>query len=141
MGKSRTVVANSLRLLKLPPPVQEQLRDGKLSVGHAKVILGLPEAERQLRAAEQVVRQILNVRQTEELVARMLQQGAGAAIAAVIPSKPKDPHIVNLENRIRERVGTKVSLRYEKGKGSVEIAFFSDADLERVMSLLGVTVD
>ncbi len=141
VGKSRAVVANSLRLLKLPTPVQEQLRTGKLSVGHAKVILGLPEGERQARAADQVVRQVLNVRQTEELVARMLHQGSGAASPAVVPSKPKDPHVVNLENRLRERVGTKVSLRYDKGKGSVEIAFFSDAELERVMSLLGVTVD
>jgi ParB family chromosome partitioning protein len=141
VGKSRAVVANSLRLLKLPPPVQEQLRTGKLSVGHAKVILGLPEGERQMRAAEQVVRQILNVRQTEELVARMLHQGTAGTPAPTVPSKPKDPHVLNLENRLRERVGTKVSLRYDKGKGSVEIAFFSDAELERVMSLLGVTVD
>src|SRR6185295_2033727 len=71
VGKSRTVVANSLRLLKLSPAIQGYLRDGRLSVGHAKVILGLATEPNQKLAAERVIKEGLNVRQTEHLVARL----------------------------------------------------------------------
>jgi ParB family chromosome partitioning protein len=136
VGKSRAVVANALRLLKLPAAVQARVRSGELSVGHAKVLLGLP-TEQQGRAAEQVIRDALNVRQTEALVAKML------ARPAPVPPTPvsTDPHVRNLENRLRERLGTKVNLNYAKGKGSVNITFFSDAELERVLSLLGIEPD
>ncbi len=139
VGKSRVAVTNALRLLKLPSVIQNQVRDGKLSVGHAKVILGLPDETRQMRAAEQALRQSLNVRQTEELVARIqLPEGEGKKTPAV---RVQDPHVSSLENQLRERIGTKVSLRYAKGKGTLEIAFYSDAELERVMGILGVTLD
>jgi ParB family chromosome partitioning protein len=134
VGKSRTVVANSLRLLRLPPSIQSFVRDGRLSVGHAKVILGL-HAERQQAAADRILRENLNVRQTEALIARLNAREPKAPTGS--PRSP-DAHVASLENQLRERLGTKVHLRYAEGKGALEIAFFSDAELERILQILGV---
>ena len=140
VGKSRAVVANALRLLKLPPAVQGYLRDGRLSVGHAKVILGLTGEKEQKLAAERVIKEGLNVRQTEGLVARQhaRESGRGMARPGVITPLPPDAHVADLESRLRELFGTKVQLHYAAGKGSVEISFYSDAELERILQILGV---
>ena len=143
VGKSRAVVANALRLLKLPPEVQGFLRDGKLTVGHAKVILGLGNPEQQKLAADKVIQAGSNVRQTEELVAH-LQEVKGPATHHGAPGAGhvgRDAHVVDLENRLRERFGTKVQLRYNRGKGFVQIQFFSDDELDRVLEVAGVNLD
>lgn len=142
VGKSRAVVANALRLLKLPAELQGYLRDARLSVGHAKVILGLAGAKHQKIAGERVVRDGLNVRQTEALVAH-LQARETATVSKAGPLIPptRDTHVASLENQLRERLGTKVHLKYSQGKGAVEIAFFSDAELERILQILGVRED
>src|SRR5215471_13094439 len=139
VGKSRAVVANALRLLKLAPEIQAYLRDGGLSVGHAKVILGLSGEKSQKLAAERIRRDGLNVRQTEALVAH-LQARETATATSGAPRTPasRDAHVSSLEDRLRERLGTKVNLRYSQGKGALEIHFFSDPELERVLQLLGV---
>jgi ParB family chromosome partitioning protein len=143
VGKSRAVVANSLRLLKLPPEVQDHLRGGRVSVGHAKVVLGLATPGEQRLAAERIIRQNLNVRQTEELVARLQKDRAAQATGNVAAPQlaNRDVHIVDLETRLRERLGAKVQLRYRQGKGSLEIRFFTDADLERILEAVGVKLD
>ncbi len=139
VGKSRAVVANALRLLKLPATIQASIRDGRLSVGHAKVILGLASEKHQLLAAGRILKEGLNVRQTEALVARLQarETGTGAKSSPLIPPT-RDTHVASLENQLRERLGTKVHLRYAQGKGALEIAFFSDAELERILQILGV---
>jgi ParB family chromosome partitioning protein len=139
VGKSRAVVANALRLLRLPAELQAYVRDGRLSVGHAKVILGLASEDLQKLAADRIIREGLNVRQTEELVGNLHTPKTSTKRTAGLVSK--DAHVASLENRIRERVGTKVNLRYARGKGSVQIAFFSDDELERILQLLGVKAD
>jgi ParB family chromosome partitioning protein len=140
VGKSRAVVANALRLLKLPGEVQNFIRDGRLSVGHAKVILGLSNPVQQSEATERVIKEEgLNVRQAEGLIAKM--QSRGDAKKAAKTPLATDAHVTNLENKIRERLGTKVSLRYAKGKGALEISFYSDAELEGVLQALGVNAD
>ncbi len=142
VGKSRAVVANALRLLKLSEDIQAQVRDGRLSVGHAKVILGLADPSLQKLAAERILREGLNVRHAEALVAR-LQSRAESLVAAGKQGPPfgANAHVVNLENLLRERLGTKIHLRYTHGRGALEIAFFSDAELERILQLLGVSPD
>jgi len=142
VGKSRAVVANALRLLKLPVTIHAYLRDGRVSVGHAKVILGLTDAKQQELAAERIIKEALNVRQTEGLVAKLLQRGPKlpAKPGPVVPL-PTDAHVADLENRLRERLATKVQLRYKQGKGAVEISFFSDEELERVLQILGINAD
>ncbi|MEI6394974.1 MAG: ParB/RepB/Spo0J family partition protein [Verrucomicrobiota bacterium] len=139
VGKSRAVVANALRLLKLAPEIQGYLREGRISVGHAKVILGLDVEKHQKHAAERILREGLNVRQTEALVSHLQARETSAISKADLPAtKPRDVHLANLENQLRERLGTKINLRYSQGKGALEITFFSDADLERILQILGI---
>ena len=140
VGKSRAVVANALRILKLPAEVQAYVRDGRISVGHAKVILGLAGEQLQRLAAERIIKENLNVRQTEELVANMQSQSGTPKRTKVAPVS-KDAHVASIEDRIRERVGPRVNLRYAKGKGAVEIRFHSDDELERILQILGVKAD
>jgi ParB family chromosome partitioning protein len=144
VGKSRAVVANALRLLKLPSEVQTYVRDGRLSVGHAKVILGLSLPAEQTLAAERILKQSLNVRQTEELVTRLQQHhdnGAAPRIAGQGTPVVRDVHVANVETKLRERLGTKVSLRYRQGKGAIDIRFFSDDELERILQMIGVSTE
>jgi ParB family transcriptional regulator, chromosome partitioning protein len=145
VGKSRAAVANALRLLKLPKDVQGYVRDGRLSVGHAKVILGLSRGEEQDMAAARVLKDGLNVRQTEEFVAHLQARTQSSSVAGApngnAQAYVRDAHVADLEQRLQERFGTKVQLRYRQGKGSVEIKFFNDDDLERVLQIVGVSVD
>jgi ParB family chromosome partitioning protein len=145
VGKSRAVVANALRLLKLPTDVQAHVRDGRLSVGHAKVILGLPGPDEQRLAVERVLKDSLNVRQTEELVTRLQARtqdarapgrNGGHAVPVVA-----DVHVATLEGKLRERFGTKVQLRYRAGKGALDIRFYSDDELERILQIMGISVE
>ncbi len=143
VGKSRVVVANALRLLRLPDEVQSYVRNAQLSVGHAKVILALGRPEEQRLAAERVLKEGLNVRQTEELVAR-LQAGAAVAATGRVDTRngaPRDVHVVALETRVRERLGSKVAMRYRQGKGAIEIRFYSDEELDRLLGILGVPAE
>ena len=143
VGKSRAAVANATRLLKLPVSVQGLLRDGRISVGHAKVILGLVDAAHQTLAAERIVKEGLNVRQTEGLVAKLQARGQknpgqSARLTAIVPV---DSNIARLEEKMREKFGTKVHLKYAHGKGAVEITFFSDDELQRVLEILNISAD
>lgn len=155
VGKGRVAVANALRLLKLPPEVQGYLRHGQLTVGHAKVLLSLPPGEDQRLAAQRVIKEGLNVRQTEDLAARWTTTttttttttsgthaggGAGAS-AGRGPEATQDVHVTALQNKLQERLATKVNLRYRKGKGSVEIRFYSDDELDRILEALGISPD
>jgi ParB family chromosome partitioning protein len=114
-------------------------------VGHAKVILGLTGPEEQKLAAERVLKDSLNVRQTEELVTRLQSRaqqasapGRNGGHAAPVVA---DVHVANLEGKLRERFGTKVQLRYRAGKGALDIRFYSDDELERILQIMGVPVE
>jgi ParB family chromosome partitioning protein len=141
VGKSRAVVANAIRLLKLAPPLQAFVRDGRLSVGHAKVILGLPLAEEQELAAERVLKKSLNVRQTEELVGALQKKTGEKNGERTRTVLSQDAHVAAVQNKIQERFGTKVAVRYHQGQGAIEIKFFSDDDLERILKVAGVQMD
>ncbi len=141
VGRNRTTVANALRLLKLAPEIQSHVREGRLSVGHAKVILALSESAKQLLAAERILKQSLNVRQTEELIAQLQASSTIAAPAGksgAASGAGRDIHVADLENRLQQHFGSKVSLKYKKGKGSIEVRFFNDDDLERILQLVGI---
>jgi ParB family chromosome partitioning protein len=140
VGKSRAVVANAMRLLKLAPDLQGHVRDGRLSVGHAKVILGLTNWEEQKLAVEKVLKNGLNVRQTEDLLT-VLQKKGGTKKTSSGKLVDVDPHVAALEEKLQQAFGTKVSLRYGSGKGSIEIKFFSDDDLDRILKIAGVPVE
>jgi ParB family chromosome partitioning protein len=141
VGKSRAAVANATRLLKLPVAVQTFVRNGQISVGHAKVILGLPDEKIQKLAAERVVKEGLNVRQTEGLIAKLQARGTKTSGGKTTVIVPVSSNISRLEDKLREKFGTKVHLKYAQGKGTVEISFFSDDELQRVLEILNVTAD
>ncbi len=136
VGKSRAAVANALRLLTLDEDVQIHVRQGRLATGHAKVILGLDDAAQQKLAADRVIRETLSVRDTEALVSG-LQNGA-APKAKKSDGAKADVHITDLENRLKQVLGTQVGLRHRNGKGTITIKYFSEDDLERILALLGV---
>ena len=96
------------------------------------------EKEQKL-AAERIIKEGLNVRQTEGLVARLQARGGGSRNnSSPITPLTRDAHLASLENQLRERLGTKIHLRYAQGKGALEISFFSDAELERILQILGI---
>jgi len=139
VGKSRAVVANALRLLKLAPEIQAYLRQGRISVGHAKVVLGLTNEKQQKVATEKILKEGLNVRQTEALVSRLQSRdGTGAPKPSSVGAPSHNTHVSRVEDQLRERLGTKVHLRYAQGKGALEISFFSDDELQRILEILGV---
>ena len=137
VGKSRAAVANAVRLLNLSEPLQTHLRQGRLSVGHAKVILGLDDAQQQTLVANRVIKESLSVRETEDLVDKL--QGASTSKTSPQPTaQTRGVHVTSLENRLKEKLGTKVSLTYRDGKGALTIKYFSDDDLERILNILDV---
>ena len=135
LGKSRSAVTNSLRLLALPEDVRRMVSAGKLSFGHAKVLLGLPSAELMQQAAAEVAAQNLNVRQTEALCKKLAKPAK--------PPKEKDnftrpKRAVEVEAALKEVTGSEVHVEYKDGKGSLKIDFYSDDMLQKFVSLLGM---
>ena len=142
VGKNRATVANTLRLLQLSPEVQNFVRSNLLTFGHARAVLGASGPDLQKQIAEQVIREGLSVRETEALVVeRNLNKNArNGNLATRLPATP-DVHVGALQTRLQERFGTKVLLKYRKGKGTVEIRFFNDDDLERIMDIIGLKME
>jgi ParB family chromosome partitioning protein len=134
VGKSRFAVANTLRLLQLPAAVQQAVLDGQLTEGHARAILGLPDAEAQRRLAVQVVQGGLSVRQTEELVRRLQQAPPPSERRG--PGRPVDAGAVELEDRFREALGTKVSLTRTRRGGRLTIFYYDDEQLQALYERL-----
>ena len=134
ISKSRTVITNTLRLLKLHEDVQEMLANGSLSAGHARALAALEDKELQLKTAEKIVEGTLSVRQTEDLVKELLEPKK----EKTAKEKVKNNVIYqNLEKELTESLGTKVRIKQkEKGKGKIEIAYFSEDDLDRLYRAL-----
>ncbi|HJA25758.1 MAG TPA: ParB/RepB/Spo0J family partition protein [Candidatus Fournierella merdigallinarum] len=132
LGKSRSAVANSLRLLNLPEAVLELLKGGKLSTGHAKVLLGLPDAALMEQAAETVVGQNLNVRQTEALCKKLAKPEKPPKAPALRPALAGE-----VEYALREALGSEVKVDYKNGQGSLTVHFYSDEQLSAFANLLG----
>ena len=145
VGKSRTSVTNATRLLKLPLVIQGYLRENRLSVCHAKGILSLPDEQTQKDAAERAIKDGLNVRQTEGLIAKLQARStrppATLAATADAQTTATDPHVARLEDKLRDKLGTKVQLHYHQGQGTLQISFYSDAELEGVLQTLGISPD
>jgi ParB family chromosome partitioning protein len=131
VGKSRVSVTNTLRLLNLPESVKQALLDGRISEGHARALLGLPAREAQEAALQTVIIRELNVRQTEELVRKLSGQKPPAKQKFIPP-----PEIVDLEQRLRDSLGTKVILRHGRKGGSVTIYYYSDEELDTLLGRL-----
>jgi ParB family chromosome partitioning protein len=138
VGRSRAAVANSLRLLDLHPQIQIWLTQDLLSVGHAKVLLAMKSPDEQLLVAERVLRRNASVRATERIVARQLgvdrrrrkQRSGGINVSSAA--------IGDLQNQLQQYLGTRVTIHHGEKRGTIEIEYYGNADLQRVIGALGL---
>jgi ParB family transcriptional regulator, chromosome partitioning protein len=133
VGKSRPAVANSLRLRQLPDQIKENILDNTLSMGHARALLGAETPAQQLAAWRTVMAKRLSVRQTEALI-RQLKKGPKPSIETL--KNTETIHLASLAEELSRRFGTRVSIMRRGKKGKVEIDFFSNDDLNRLLELL-----
>lgn len=138
VGKSRPAVANSLRLLTLPPDVQALISSGQLSVGHAKVLLGVDEPQLRSIVLQQVLEKQLTVRQAEELVRTLRERKESAARARREEKRGavKDPVWVDVEERLTEALGTRVTVQPQGKGGRIVIEFYGYEDIGRLLELI-----
>lgn len=131
-GKDRTTITNTLRLLKLPPDLQQLIAEHRLSMGHARAILGLPTEELQRQVAEKATSQGLSVRQVERMVQRMTTTRDPKA-----PEEPLDPNVKAAIGELERVLGTRVRITGKADhKGKLEIDFYSPEDLDRIYSVI-----
>ena len=132
MGKSRPHIANHIRLLSLPAQIQDYISQGKLSMGHGRALLSLKAKKEIKPLADKVIKENLNVRQLEGII-----QNLNENVPRETKRVPtKDIFIQEKENHLRERFGTSVTIKQNKKRGKIEIEFFSNEDLERLLEIL-----
>jgi ParB family transcriptional regulator, chromosome partitioning protein len=129
IGKDRATVTNMIRLLKLPENIQEHVSRGTISMGHARAILGLNNETDQSRLCTKVIKSGLSVRDTERY-AKRIASGTKKHIS------DKDPNLIEVEDLLKETLGTKVRIIRSKKGGKIEIEFYSDKELENIITLL-----
>jgi ParB family transcriptional regulator, chromosome partitioning protein len=136
VGRNRATVANAMRLLALPGEVLSWVADGKLSVGHAKAILGLTIAEEQRLVAERVLKRSLTVRDTEKLVEQL--RGDTKVRSRALGGPLKSAHVLAIEEKLQQKLGTHVSVYHGKKKGRIEIEYYGNDELSRLLGIFGV---
>jgi ParB family chromosome partitioning protein len=139
VGKSRASVANSMRLLDLQAPIQRHVADGYLTVGHAKAILGIKEPKDQLAVADQILRRHMTVRAAEKFVQDFHK--AGDKKVSKKSSRTIDPHTLEIQNRLRDHFATHVTVNHSAKKGKIELEYYGNDDLDRILNLLGLSLD
>jgi ParB family chromosome partitioning protein len=136
-GKDRASIANSIRLLKLPAPLQDALEAGVISFGHGKVLLGLVNFPEHLeRAAREVIEKQLSVRQTEELTARLLNPADEPKPQKA--AQPLDPNVREAQRSLERALGVKVEIQDRRNKGRIILRYGSLDDFQRIMEALGI---
>lgn len=131
VSKSRSSIANSLRLLELPEDIQAYLYEGKISAGHARAILSIPEVEKRMKLAEKIAEEKLSVREAEA-IARLY--AAGGLERAVKPAPPRSYKVVAKE--LKSRFGAPVKVKSSGGKNKIEIEFKDEEDLQRIYGII-----
>jgi len=139
VGKDRSTVANSIRLLKLPPQIQNSLVKGDITMGHARALVNLVSVTKQLEILKKIIEENLSVRKVEQLVKNALtdKEQAGQRTPSQIPKSAIDYSMQSIEDTLRKLLGTKVVVHRKKdGQGEIVIDFYSQAELERLLELL-----
>lgn len=136
VGKSRASVANAMRLLDLHEDVQIHLAQRQITVGHAKAILALKDADSQKLAADQIIRRQLTVRAAEKLTQSLLANPSGESDSKKAAPKEVDIHVRELTKRLQEHLATHVAINHSLKKGKIEIEYYGNDDLERILELL-----
>lgn len=137
VSKNRSTVTNYLRLLKLPPAIQASIRDGQISMGHARALINIPEPDKQLFLHQEIISKGLSVRKVEELV-RMLQETSQGRKKKASGGKPLSFQYQKIQDDLASKFATRVKLNVKgnKGTGLIEIPFTSEDDLNRILELL-----
>jgi len=139
VGKNRATVTNYLRLLKLPPDIQIALRDGKLSMGHARAIISIDNPGIQLSIFKKTISEDLSVRKVEELVREFTRGNKDDSVVNKPAGPSLSPEIKNLQNKLSSHFGTKISLRTDdQNRGEIKIPFVSTEDLNRILEILNL---
>ncbi|MDD5436185.1 MAG: ParB/RepB/Spo0J family partition protein [Candidatus Omnitrophica bacterium] len=128
LGKDRSTIANTIRLLGLPKKIQEYISKNSITAGHAKAILSLPTEAARLRLADIVIKRGLSVRETERAVAKR-------ELKTTDPVVRKDQNIVDIENGLQQLFGTRVRIFHGDKKGRIQIEYYSDEDLNRILDI------
>ncbi len=148
VGKSRSAVANTLRLLNLPEVVQHSLERNEISEGHARALMTITQADELVRAWERVVKLKMSVRDTERLSRQnkevqialdssLALSGTGESVVRTETRAPRDPNVAAVSEQLQQYLGTKVTLRqFGSGSGRIEIDFYSEEELERIVEIL-----
>lgn len=135
MGKSRTTITNTMRLLKLDDRVKEYVMERVISEGHGRAILPL-ENEAQYEIAQKIIDNSLSVRETEKLVKKILNDAVEEKTSE--RRKPLNPYYKDVRDRLQDHFGTKVNLNANKNKGKIEIEYYSEEDLQRILDIINI---
>lgn len=136
VGKSRASIANAMRLLDLHTDIQSNLAQGQISVGHAKAILALKDADSQKLATDQIIRRKLNVRAAEKLTQSLLANQNALSDPKKVEPRELDIHVRELTKRLQEHLATHVAIQHSAKKGRIEIEYYGNDDLERILDIL-----
>lgn len=131
LGKDRSTIANTIRLLGLPKKIQDYISKSVISAGHAKAILSLPTETDQLRVCNVVVKKGLSVRETESLVAHR-----SGPIQAAVTANKKDQSIIDIESQLQQHFGTRVRIMHGRKRGRIQIEYYSNEDMNRILDML-----
>ena len=132
MGKARATITNTMRLLKLPHEVQQELKNGRISFAHGKTLLEIDDANQQRRLAMEVISKGLSVRELESLV----KNSRPAGLKRKIGQGQRDPSVSVLEEHLQHALATKVRISKRKKRGHINIEFYSEEDLERIVKII-----
>lgn len=138
VGKNRSTVTNMLRLLQLPAAIQRALIDNEISTGHARALLSISNQVVQLKALKAVMKGHLSVRQTEQLVKKLLQSTTSSSPDDLLKKTAVDPFLSDISKRLRDHFSTKIDIKKKKTGGELRISFHSDDDLQRLIELIGL---
>lgn len=137
VGKNRATIANAIRLLKLDNRVQNFVIELKLSQGHARALLSIEDIDMQFELAEKIIDEQLSVRQTEEMVKKLLEQKKDEQKNKIEETDPiKKQLYLNISKQLNQILGTKVNIKDNKNKGKIEIEYYSEEELDRLFCLL-----
>lgn len=133
VGKSRSQIANTVRLLNLDKEIQELVYENKLTAGHARALLSIQDSKERLKLANMISKEALSVRQTEQLVKKLVDERSKAK-----KHKPKEinPVIIDVTERLQRTLGTRVKIKGNEKRGKIEIEFYSSEELERILEII-----
>lgn len=132
LGKARVTITNTLRLLRLPQEIQEEIKKGRISFAHGKTLLEIEDANQQRRLAQEIISKGLSVRELENLIRMQRPRG----IKRRMGESAREPYVTVLEEELQQALGTKVRISKRKKRGHIYIEFYSQQDLERIVNIL-----